>query len=107
MYVSLETAKNHLEVDHDEDDTLILLYVDAAEGRVENFIGRELRCFVEPCSGSEVESGGDLPAPLQAAILLYVGDLYENREAQAAGVSIVKNPAAESLAWPYRRGLGI
>ncbi len=106
MYVSLALVKNHLEVDHDEDDVLIGLYLAAAEKHVENFIGQCLRCFVEPCSGVEIESGGQLPEPLQAAILLHVGDFYENREANVDG-TISPNPTADRLAWPYRKGLGL
>lgn len=43
----------------------------------------------------------DVPAALKAAILLYVGDLYANREAR--GEQLFDNPAAAALIRPYKR----
>lgn len=45
-----------------------------------------------------------VPQPLKAAILLVLGDLYANREAQAPGASmqLSVNPAVESILAPYR-----
>jgi len=40
------------------------------------------------------------PEPIRAAILLLVGDLYENREAQ--GQPLHENRAVHRLLWPYR-----
>lgn len=48
-----------------------------------------------------------LPAPLRAAILLLVGDLYENAEATAVGVSVAANPTLDRLLYPYRVNLGL
>lgn len=42
-----------------------------------------------------------LPAAIQAAVLLLVGDLYANREAQQE-VPLHENRAAERLLWPYK-----
>lgn len=43
-----------------------------------------------------------VPKPLVCALLLYVGDLYENAEAQIVGVSVAPNVAADNLVFPYR-----
>ena len=46
-----------------------------------------------------------VPAPIVAAALLVVGDLYANREAvviDAARVTVVENPTAANLLAPYR-----
>jgi uncharacterized phiE125 gp8 family phage protein len=46
-----------------------------------------------------------LPAPIRAAILLMVGDLYENREAQmvaAGALAIVENNTLRTLLAPFR-----
>jgi uncharacterized phiE125 gp8 family phage protein len=43
-----------------------------------------------------------VPAPLKAAVLLMVGDLYANREAVSADVSFADNPTVTRLLWPYR-----
>jgi len=42
-----------------------------------------------------------LPAPLKAAVLLIVGDLYANREAKQAA-DLTSNPTVDRLLWPYR-----
>jgi uncharacterized phiE125 gp8 family phage protein len=49
---------------------------------------------------------GECPAPIRQAILLYVGDLYANREAvviDASRVTMIENPTAERLLANYRR----
>lgn len=43
----------------------------------------------------------DVPAPLKAAVLLLVGDLYANREAKV-DASLANNPTIDRLLWPYR-----
>lgn len=45
-------------------------------------------------------AAADVPAPIKSAILLMVGDLYANREAQ--GEPLTKNPAVERLLFPYK-----
>lgn len=42
-----------------------------------------------------------VPAPLRAALLLIVGDLYANREAKQAS-DLSENPTVARLLWPYR-----
>lgn len=44
----------------------------------------------------------DVPAPIKAAILLMVGDLYINREAKISN-KLIPNHTAEMLLAPYRR----
>lgn len=43
-----------------------------------------------------------VPADIKAAILLALGDLYANREAQIVGTIIAANPTATALLGPYR-----
>jgi len=48
----------------------------------------------------------DVPAPIKAAILLMVGDLYENREDTVVGTSLDVRPlprGVDALLGPYRR----
>lgn len=47
-----------------------------------------------------------VPAALKAAILLMVGDLYENTEANG-DKSLTENPTLMRLIWPYRVNLGV
>lgn len=44
-----------------------------------------------------------VPAPIKAAMLLIIGDLYENREAQSVGQPITENATVSALLWPFRR----
>lgn len=45
----------------------------------------------------------DVPQMIRQAMLLMVGDLYENRESSIVGTVATKaNIATESLLWPYR-----
>lgn len=48
-------------------------------------------------------SAADVPAALKAAVLLRVGDLYENREAGVDGSAIAGNPTIHALIAPFRR----
>jgi uncharacterized phiE125 gp8 family phage protein len=69
-----------------------------------------------PSSGTSWPSGGpvavtflagyadpaDVPYSLKAAIMLMVGNLYEQRSDQAIGVSVQSTGAIENLCHPYR-----
>jgi len=43
-----------------------------------------------------------VPGGIKAALLLMVGDAYENREGQIAGETISENKAVSRLLWPHR-----
>lgn len=49
----------------------------------------------------------EVPPDLQAAILLIIGDLYENREGQFVGVAVAENQTVQNLLHFHRAGLGI
>lgn len=46
-------------------------------------------------------AGEDVPAPIQAAILLMVSDLYDNRDGKVQA-NLVENPTVERLLHPFR-----
>lgn len=73
-YVTLATAKKHLyiEEEYKEDDSIITLYVDAAEIAVANHIRRELKTLED--------EKGEIPGPILSAILLVTGGLFRDRE---------------------------
>ncbi len=50
---------------------------------------------------------GTCPPNLLLAMLLLVGDAYENREAQQSGTSIQNNPRAVALLDPFRITFGV
>ena len=80
---SLSTAKAHLRVTASDEDSLIGLYVDAAEEHAEKWCDREF--------------GTPLPYSVTAAVLLIVGGLYENRESLVP-TQLNANPAVEVAA---------
>jgi uncharacterized phiE125 gp8 family phage protein len=43
-----------------------------------------------------------VPFGIVAAIMLLVGDLYQNREAQIVGTIVTDNRAVQRLIWPFR-----
>ncbi len=73
MYITLEQAKPHLNIDpsYTGDDKYIADLIEVSEVVVSKEIGIEL---------SELEEDGVIPAPLRQAILLMVGNFYANRE---------------------------
>ena len=92
-FLTLELCKKHIYVDHDEDDMMIDLQATAAEDVIELHLGRSL---------DDMATDGELPPPIQQAILLYFGSLYANRE----GFSTMQpQPTASMIALlqPYKR----
>jgi len=102
--ISLADAKMHLRVTHDEEDSLIQGYIDASVLRVSNHIQQEI---VAP--DAEIKEGQiALNEVLRAAILLSVGDLYENRESNiGTGRQFAVNETYDRLLAPYRAKLGV
>lgn len=94
MYVTLARAKQHLNMDHDLDDSLIEVYVQAASGAVKNYLKSASPYEVERDSNDDpiLDSSGDpiyvtdsagdklVSYPVQAAVLLMVGFLYKDRD---------------------------
>jgi uncharacterized phage protein (predicted DNA packaging) len=77
MYLSLDRIKNHLNIDSDftQDDNYLLMLEDVAERTVEKHID---------CSLTDLQAdSGELPTPLLQAMLLFIGDMYANRESVA------------------------
>lgn len=74
MYISLEDAKKHLNVDisYTDDDQYILDLITVAEDSVSKHLDIAL---------DELEDGnGMLPSSVVHAMLLMIGNLYANRE---------------------------
>lgn len=65
---TLPEAKQYLRVMHDAEDQFIERLIEAAQGHVEQYLGDDMPSPV--------------PAAVNAAILLLVADLYENRGRQ-------------------------
>lgn len=89
--ITLEDAKLHLRVDHDDENNLIDWMLDVAIEGAANYLNVEVGDLDDPL----------LPAPVKAAVLLVVGDLYVNREAVGTQ-PYSQNPTYERLLNPYR-----
>jgi hypothetical protein len=108
-YVTLDEAKAHLLVIHDSDDVLIQQNIDAAEAYAANYMNRpditdDPVCTWkrnQPVGVVSSEEPDPVPRSVVQAILLLVGDYYENRTASTPNI------AAENLLWANRLQLGI
>ena len=85
--VTLDEAKLHMRVDHDAEDEYIEGLILAAETHIGMYLGDDLP---DP-----------MPAPVKAAVLLLVGDLFENRERQGDR-TLTEGTAYALLLAPYR-----
>lgn len=75
MYLDLNAVKKHLNLESSftEDDEYILLLIDVAEQTVRVHVNEDLEIIAERNSGC-------IPTPLFQAMLLQIGNLYQNRE---------------------------
>lgn len=92
---TLAEAKAHLRVDHDDDDALIGLYLNAAHTRALDY-----------CRRAAAPEDGRARAAWRAAELLILGDLYAVRDAADAGTApaeVRTHPAAAALLNAYRQ----
>lgn len=76
-YTKVEDLQKHLEIDYleDGDERQLKLLLDASESRIEKEINQPFTEFVD--------EEGVLDSALVAAILIFAGTLYANREAVA------------------------
>lgn len=74
MYITLEEAKRHLNIEpeYTEDDSYIKSLIEVAEQAVETHVNEDLKKIAL--------NEGQIPKPLVQAMLLMVGNLYQNRE---------------------------
>jgi len=106
--VTMTLAKKHLRVLHDDDDAEIEAYLAAAETIVTEYVDRAVYGPVDDSPPGYPPSGDDGTAievtpAITAAILLLLGDLYENREAdpESKGDAVLPR-AVRALLAPYR-----
>jgi uncharacterized phage protein (predicted DNA packaging) len=71
MMVTLEEAKAHVYVYHNDDDALIEIYRKAAEAAVKTYL-----------QGFDFDTLEPLPEQFKLACLLLIGNSYKNREGQ-------------------------
>lgn len=101
MWITLEEAKKHLNLDDtfNDDDNYVLYLIQVAEDTVEKHIDRDItevcKVYEEPLNNVEDEDDDNneeevvinyiLPQPLKHAMLLYIGNMYDNRESVSFG----------------------
>lgn len=83
MLVTLEQAKAHIRVIHDDEDNLITLYVQAASSAVINYLKSGADVFLDSNGDLEYDSNDDpvgVPFEVAASALFMVGYLFKNRD---------------------------
>jgi uncharacterized phage protein (predicted DNA packaging) len=107
--IDLATAKLHTRIDHADEDALLGIYIAAAEGQVMSHLNRTVYATAGDV-GSDT-TGIVINGPIQAAMLLLIAHLYENREAvvgvRDAGNTVELPLGVMHLLQPYRIGLGV
>ena len=88
MIVSLEEAKTHLRIQHDEEDALIVGLIQQAQTAAQDF-----------CRVSFEEN---VPEPVRLACLLFVSYHYENRDIPDMTTYKSMRMAFEHLLYPHR-----
>lgn len=75
MYLNLDLVKKHLNLEssYTEDDEYLLALIDVAEQAVKVHVNEDLQSIAE-------KNGGCIPTPIFQAMLLQIGNLYQNRE---------------------------
>ena len=86
--LTLDEAKLHCRIDHDDEDSLLGALIATATTAVADYM-----------NVTSVDSTA--AAPVKSAALLLVGTLYEQRESQGDR-QFYKNPTFENLLNPYR-----
>lgn len=101
--LTLDEIKAHLYLDLSDTskDSHLALLNDAAQDYASQYIGRAIPWV------DDLGAPVDVPASVRAALLLTIGDMFENREGLIVGVSAAPNPAVVNMLHFYRVGLGI
>jgi uncharacterized phage protein (predicted DNA packaging) len=80
-YITLELVKQHLNIDagYPGDDTYLNHLIGVAQDVMQHSIHRYLSDLQD--------ASGDIPAAIVQAMLIYIADLYNNRESVAYGAT--------------------
>ncbi|WP_417278404.1 head-tail connector protein [Celeribacter sp.] len=100
--------KAHLNLEHDLDDDLLQLYLNAAEAYVAKYIGGEIPEIPEPVVDADgfllVKADPDPVPDIRLAVLMLAGFWYENREAaQSSGKTAMVPFGVHDLLDSHRR----
>ena len=88
MIVSLDHLKQHLRIQQDDEDDLLMSLIMQAQAAAEDFC---LTAFPN-----------DAPEPVRLAVILMASHYYEHRDASDRFAIRAMRMAFDSLLWPYR-----
>ena len=88
MVVTVDEAKAHLRIDHDEEDAYLDGLIAKAQAVAEDYC--------------RVSFPDEAPEPVRLAVLLMVSHYYENRDNSDKQVYVTMRIAFENLLYPYR-----
>ena len=89
MLITLDEAKTHLRIEHDEEDEYLTGLIRQAQAAAEDY------CRVQ-------FHDEDPPEPVRLALLLFVGFYYENRDIPDMTTYKAMRMAFDALLYPYR-----
>lgn len=90
---TIDEIKSHLNLEHNEDDLLLITYASAARDAIENHLNRKIHEDSVPDSDS---NGIVFNNAIKLAILMLVGHWYDNRE------PVITNGSAYILPLTYQ-----
>ena len=88
MVVTVEEAKAHLRIDHDDEDACLESLITQAQAVAEDYC--------------RVSFPNEAPEPVRLAVLLMLSHYYENRDNPDKQVYVTMRIAFENLLYPYR-----
>ena len=88
MVVTVDEARAHLRIDHDEEDAYLVGLIAKAQAVAEDYC--------------RVSFSDQAPEPVRLAVLLMVSHYYENRDNPDKQVYVTMRIAFENLLYPYR-----
>ena len=97
MIISLEEAKTHLRIEHDEEDEYLTGLILQAQAAAEDYCRVSFEPYLNE-KGEEINA----PDPVRLALLLFVGFYYENRDIPDMTTYKAMRMAFDSLLYPYR-----
>lgn len=95
MYLTLDIIKKHLNIDDyfTDDDNYLIGLAQVAEQVVEKHIDSNL--------SEMADEEGHLPCPLLQAMLLFIGNMYQSREAISFANGKYNTPVEMPLSYSY------
>ena len=97
MLISLEEAKTHLRIEHNEEDEYLTGLILQAQAAAEDYCRVSFEPYLNE-NGEEIAA----PEPVRLALQLFVGFYYENRDIPDMTTYKAMRMAFDALLYPYR-----